>query len=207
MLGSHISLLMRRLAVEPSSTAELLLSLFLCGTILLTMYSIVTDWRVLRAGLMLSYWSKLFAPFLSSHVFPLSFSIGCYCETGVLGLIGCPSFSPGLALPTFINNNNILCSCTAPMMRIAIGVRAVSRLMGGGNMGNVASLSACGTDAKGMHFPLSHRRKRRILFTQAQVSSVYSPYRRILSTHAQVSRRILFTQAQVSSVYSPHRRR
>ncbi|XP_047737975.1 homeobox protein Nkx-2.1 [Hyalella azteca] len=45
---------------------------------------------------------------------------------------------------------------------------AFSRLMGGS--GNVASLSACGVgDNKAMHFPLSHRRKRRILFTQAQV--------------------------------------
>ncbi|KAA0195680.1 hypothetical protein HAZT_HAZT003970 [Hyalella azteca] len=39
-----------------------------------------------------------------------------------------------------------------------------------GGSGNVASLSACGVgDNKAMHFPLSHRRKRRILFTQAQV--------------------------------------
>lgn len=52
----------------------------------------------------------------------------------------------------------------------------VSRLMGGSNMnmnmGNVTSLSTCSmADNKAMQFPLSQRRKRRVLFTQAQVSS------------------------------------
>lgn len=52
---------------------------------------------------------------------------------------------------------------------------SVSRLMGGSNMGNVASLSACNvTDNKAMQFPLTNRRRRRILFTQAQVSSFHS---------------------------------
>ncbi|KAK8390273.1 hypothetical protein O3P69_010156 [Scylla paramamosain] len=38
------------------------------------------------------------------------------------------------------------------------------------NMGNVTSLSTCSmADNKAMQFPLSQRRKRRILFTQAQV--------------------------------------
>ncbi|XP_076042891.1 thyroid transcription factor 1-like isoform X2 [Oratosquilla oratoria] len=51
---------------------------------------------------------------------------------------------------------------------------AISRLMGGSNMnmnmGNVTSLSTCSMgDNKTMQFPLSQRRKRRILFTQAQV--------------------------------------
>ncbi|XP_069994824.1 homeobox protein Nkx-2.1 [Penaeus vannamei] len=51
---------------------------------------------------------------------------------------------------------------------------AISRLMGGSNMnmnmGNVTSLSTCSmADNKAMQFPLSQRRKRRILFTQAQV--------------------------------------
>ncbi|KAL7636656.1 UNVERIFIED_CONTAM: hypothetical protein RMT77_012403 [Armadillidium vulgare] len=51
---------------------------------------------------------------------------------------------------------------------------AISRLMGGSNMnmnmGNMTSLSGCNMgDNKAMQFPLSQRRKRRILFTQAQV--------------------------------------
>lgn len=54
---------------------------------------------------------------------------------------------------------------------------SVSRLMGssaGGSMGhamsNMGSLAACSvTDTKPMQFPLAQRRKRRVLFTQAQV--------------------------------------
>lgn len=38
------------------------------------------------------------------------------------------------------------------------------------NMGNMAGLSACSGDSKPMQFPLTQRRKRRVLFTQAQVS-------------------------------------
>lgn len=52
----------------------------------------------------------------------------------------------------------------------------VSRLMGGsasgsmGHMGNMGSLAACSvSDSKPMQFPLAQRRKRRVLFTQAQV--------------------------------------
>ncbi|XP_043206949.1 homeobox protein Nkx-2.1-like [Amphibalanus amphitrite] len=50
---------------------------------------------------------------------------------------------------------------------------AISRLMTGStgmnvNMSNMASFGAC-TDTKPMQFPLSQRRKRRVLFTQAQV--------------------------------------
>lgn len=53
----------------------------------------------------------------------------------------------------------------------------VSRLMSGsaggtmGHMSNMGSLGACSvTDSKPMQFPLAQRRKRRVLFTQAQVS-------------------------------------
>ncbi|XP_065084701.1 homeobox protein Nkx-2.1 isoform X2 [Ochlerotatus camptorhynchus] len=54
---------------------------------------------------------------------------------------------------------------------------AISRLMGGsagGSMGhamsNMGSLATCSmTDTKPMQFPLAQRRKRRVLFTQAQV--------------------------------------
>ena len=50
-LWSHIGSLMHRLAAKPRSTAGLLFS-FRCpsGTILLTPFSMVWDWRVSRAG-------------------------------------------------------------------------------------------------------------------------------------------------------------
>ncbi|XP_065212081.1 homeobox protein Nkx-2.1 [Planococcus citri] len=55
---------------------------------------------------------------------------------------------------------------------------AISRLMSGSpastgmNMSNMtmsAALTSCGADTKPMQFPLAQRRKRRVLFTQAQV--------------------------------------
>ena len=54
---------------------------------------------------------------------------------------------------------------------------SVTRLMGGsagGSMGhamsNMSGLAACSVgDSKPMQFPLTQRRKRRVLFTQAQV--------------------------------------
>jgi hypothetical protein len=57
----------------------------------------------------------------------------------------------------------------------------VTRLMGGsagGTMGhamsNMTGLGACSvSDSKPMQFPLTQRRKRRVLFTQAQVSINY----------------------------------
>lgn len=40
-----------------------------------------------------------------------------------------------------------------------------------GHMTNMGSLAACNvTDSKPLQFPLAQRRKRRVLFTQAQVS-------------------------------------
>ena len=49
-----------------------------CGTILLTLYSMVRDRRVSRAGPLLFHWPTLIDPFLSSAVFPYLFflSIG-----------------------------------------------------------------------------------------------------------------------------------
>lgn len=54
----------------------------------------------------------------------------------------------------------------------------VSRLMGSsagntmGHMATMGSLAACSvSDSKPMQFPLAQRRKRRVLFTQAQVSN------------------------------------
>ena len=57
---------------------------------------------------------------------------------------------------------------------------SVTRLMGGsagGSMGhamsNMSGLAACNvSDSKPMQFPLTQRRKRRVLFTQAQVSII-----------------------------------
>ncbi|XP_039968562.1 homeobox protein Nkx-2.4 isoform X1 [Bactrocera tryoni] len=53
---------------------------------------------------------------------------------------------------------------------------AITRLMGGsattsmGHMANMGSLATCNvTDSKPLQFPLTQRRKRRVLFTQAQV--------------------------------------
>ena len=70
-----IGMFMLLLAAEPRSpTGTLFPTPCHCGTILLTLYSIVWDWRFSRAGIMIFYWTKLLAPFLSSTVFPLSFS-------------------------------------------------------------------------------------------------------------------------------------
>ena len=96
---------MHRFAAEPCSTAGLLFpSLCPSGTILLTAYSILWDWRVPRARPMLLYWPKLLYPYYSHLLFfPFSFfSIGWYCGAGVFGLIGCTSLSLSLALPTFL---------------------------------------------------------------------------------------------------------
>ena len=110
MLWSHIGTLMHRLAAEPCSTAGLLFpSPCPSGTILLTTYSMVWDWRVSRAaaseavGLLL-YWPKLLYPYYSLLLFfPLfSLSIGWYCGAGVFGLIRCIPLSLSLALPTFL---------------------------------------------------------------------------------------------------------
>ena len=110
VLWSHICTLMHRLAAEPCSTAGLLFP-FRCpfGTILLTPFSMVWDWRVSRAGPMLLYWHKLLYPYYSLlPLFPFLFclSIGWYCGAWVFGLTGCISLSPSLALLTFFNNNN-----------------------------------------------------------------------------------------------------
>ena len=74
VLWSHNGTLMHRLAAEPCSTAGLLFpSRCPFGTILLTPYSMVWDWRVSRAGPMLLYWPKLLYPYYSLLlVFPFS---------------------------------------------------------------------------------------------------------------------------------------
>ena len=70
----HIGILMHHLATEPRSTAGLLFS-SQCpsGTILLTPYTMVWDWRVSRAGPMLFYLPKLLYPhYIVFHYFSLS---------------------------------------------------------------------------------------------------------------------------------------
>ena len=81
-----------------------------CRTILQTLYSLVSDWRISRSGPIPFYWPNLLYPFLSSTILPFLFflSISWYCGAGVLGLIWCISLSLGLALPTSLNNNNLI---------------------------------------------------------------------------------------------------
>ena len=72
-LGSHIGTLMRHLAAEPRSIAGLLFPFqYLCGTFLITPYSMVWDWRVSRAGPMSLYWPSCSLHFVSS-CFPFLF--------------------------------------------------------------------------------------------------------------------------------------
>ena len=57
VVWSHISILMRLLVAQPCSTAGLLFFCqYLCGTIIVTPYSMVWDWLVSRAGPMPFYW-------------------------------------------------------------------------------------------------------------------------------------------------------
>ena len=78
------------LTAEPSSTLGPLFLLCPRGRILLTLYSMVWNWRVSRAGPMLIYWPKLLYPFFY------------FClQGGVVrsfALIGCKSHSPSLSI-------------------------------------------------------------------------------------------------------------
>ena len=72
VLWSHIGILMRLPAAEPSSTARLLFpSLYLSGTIWLTPYSMVWDWRLSRAGPMHFCWPSC-SLFFNLQLFSLS---------------------------------------------------------------------------------------------------------------------------------------
>ena len=65
VLVAHV-MHVRLIANEPSSTAWLLfLAQYHYGTILVTLCSMVWDWRLLRAGPILLYWPTLLAPILS----------------------------------------------------------------------------------------------------------------------------------------------
>ena len=109
LLWSHIGILMRLLAAEPrSTTGPLFPSQCPCKTFLLTLYSIVWDWRVSRAGLNAFYCHKLVYPFSSSTILHFSsfcLQVGTVGLGSSIGLIGCISLSPSLALPTSFNNN------------------------------------------------------------------------------------------------------
>ena len=76
-LVAHQHILMRRLAAEPRSTAGILIpSQCPSGTIFLTPYSMVWNWRVSRAVPMLFYWPKLLYPYCGLPLFfPFSSSV------------------------------------------------------------------------------------------------------------------------------------
>ena len=108
-LWSHIGTLMRLLAAEPRSVARLLFSFqYLCGTILMTPYSMVGYWHVSRAWPMPFYWPSCLLPF---SLLLVSLSLLSFYGLALYGwglrtdwvLI---AFSLSLALPTLFNNNN-----------------------------------------------------------------------------------------------------
>ena len=68
---------MLHLAAEPPSAAGCFFpTQCLCGIFLLTLYSMVWNWRILKAAPMFFYWPKLIAPVLSSTVFLFFLSNG-----------------------------------------------------------------------------------------------------------------------------------
>ena len=106
-LVAHI--LMRLHAAEPcSSTGPLFSSQCHCGTILLTVYSMMWDCRVSRAGPMLFLLFYAAITLFVLYIFHLIFflSICRQCEAVVFGLIEYKSLSPSLALSTYFNSNN-----------------------------------------------------------------------------------------------------
>ena len=118
-LWSHIGTLMRLLAAEPRSTAWLLFSSqYLCGTILVTSYSMVYDWRVSRGHWPSCKPMPFYRPSCStlfvSYSFPILFfhSMVWYCGAGVFGLIGCGTCHMAYIITFYIflpslNNNTI----------------------------------------------------------------------------------------------------
>lgn len=78
------------------------------------------------------------------------------------------------------------------------------------NMGNVTSLSTCSmADNKAMQFPLSQRRKRRVLFTQAQVYELERRFKQQKYLSApeieQLAALIHLTPTQVKIWFQNHR--
>ena len=80
-------------------TAGLVLpSLYLLRMILLTLYLMVWDWRVLRAWPMPVYWPKLLISFASSIVFPFS---SFFLWAGTVGLVSLDWWGVYRFLPSF----------------------------------------------------------------------------------------------------------
>ena len=89
--GADNSTLMLLLAAEPRSIAGLLIPFqYLFGTILVTPYSMVWDWRVSEQGKFFFIGQSARSLFVSP-CFPFLFfhSMGWYCGAGVFGLMGC----------------------------------------------------------------------------------------------------------------------
>ena len=92
VLWSHIGTHIRILAAEPRSIAGLLTPFqYLCGTILVTPYSMVCDWRVSRAGVQCLLIGLAARSVYVSCCFTFLFfhSMGWYCGAEVFGLIWC----------------------------------------------------------------------------------------------------------------------
>ena len=97
-----------RTSQHRSTTGLLFTCQYLCGTILVTPYSMVWDWRVSRAGPTLFYWPKLSIITIVFYYFSLSLlsvDIGWHSGTGVFGLL-CVNLYLSLAVPTSFNNYN-----------------------------------------------------------------------------------------------------
>ena len=82
---------MRLVAAEPRSIPGFLLPCqYLCGTILVAPYSMVSDFRVSRAGQCLFIGLAARSLFVSAcFLFLFCYFMGWYCGAGVFGLIGC----------------------------------------------------------------------------------------------------------------------
>ena len=84
VLRSHILIPMRLLAAEPRSTAgPLYPSQSPCGPNMLTLYSMVWEWLISRAGPIFFYWYKLLYPFVFFYSF--SFSLLYVCRLVLWG--------------------------------------------------------------------------------------------------------------------------
>ena len=72
VMARHIGTLMRLLAAELRSTSGIFfqICLYLCGTILVSRYSMVWDWRVSRAMQMHFYWPSCSLPFCLQQFSP-----------------------------------------------------------------------------------------------------------------------------------------
>ena len=103
-LWSHIGTLKRLLAAEPRGIAGLLLPChYLSGTILVTQYSMVWDWRVPREGHCYFIGLAARSLFVSSCFAFSSFIL----RVGIVGLGSSDwSHSSSFPIPTFLNNNN-----------------------------------------------------------------------------------------------------